>query len=556
MMWESLPKSVSAGQPIGSMTYYGIGGIAEYYAQPRSLMELLNCLEWAKQENLPIAIFGCGSNSLLADGQFKGLVITLSQMTNAYWETENLLFVEAGVSNTEIAEICLDAGRSGAAWMYRMPGQLGATIRMNARCYGGEISQIAEEILTIDIHGRLSVHRGQDVFYGYKKTLLMDQPEVVIAARLRLHETAERSTLLQIMQTCEADRHRKHHFEHPSCGSTFKNNYQVGRPSGQIFDECGLKGTRCGRSEVSQFHANFIWNLGGATARDMLTLAAHMRERAMSLRNADLELEVQPIGLFDDKLFAACAMNRLGPSIEENSARWVGLLWHPADALSQQHHSRFPRPLMRFPFQSYFRTPAAGRTEVHVELNQLLSLEEAEKNPAQPFLRWKTIRTDDPKNTAQWRDLFPLSPSVPADFVDELWFFSVSEIFIAHGDARKTEYFEFEMTPEGHWIAIAFDGPRVRKPGHQVPQKSLWPQLNVRQTISEFSMDLPYELLSPLIDNGQLRVQACLSLGNEGWYLAPHWSASGSAECWDTQHKPDVKPDFHQPQRFWRVALR
>jgi hypothetical protein len=70
-----------------------------------------------------------------------------------------------------------------------------------------------------------------------------------------------------------------------------------------------------------------------------------------------------------------------------------------------------------------------------------------------------------------------------------------------------------------------------------------------------FSAELPYSLVEPLIHNGGLRVQACLSLGGEGWYLAPHWAPSSSSECWDTQHKPDVKPDFHQPRRFWRIAL-
>jgi UDP-N-acetylmuramate dehydrogenase len=552
---ENTPPCVKYGQSVAAMTYYGIGGHAEFLAEPRSLAELLDCLQWAQGQKLPIAVFGSGSNSLLADGPFSGLVITLSKLTNAYWETSDTLFAEAGVSNTELAEICLDAGRAGAAWMYRMPGQLGATVRMNARCYGGEISQIAEHIFTIDMHGRLRIHNGKDVFYGYKKTLLMDEPEIVVAARLRLKETADRSALLNIMQTCEADRHRKHHFDFPSCGSTFKNNYTVGRPSGQVFDECGLKGARLGRSEVSQYHANFVWNLGGTTAKDMLGLAAYMRERALTLKNADLELEVQPMGLFDHKTFTDCALDRLGPSLKEDASHWVGLFWHPALESQVGKTAEFPRLLMQSPFQHYFRAPNAGQPEVQVRLLQLMSLEDASRNPDKPFLRWETSKSPVEMPTDGWSPIFPLKPSSSPDFLDNLWNFSVSELFIAHGNSASGEYLEFEMTPEGHWIAIAFDAPRKRKSEHTTPAKNLWPELPTALKNDRFSMNLPYKLLQSLIHNGALRVQACLSLGGEGWFLAPHWAPSGSEECWDTQHKPDVKPDFHQPRRFWRIAL-
>lgn len=546
------PTCIVNRQHIGTTTYYSIGGYAAYYARPRSLSELADCLKWARMKNLPIAVIGCGSNALLADQLFEGLVLTLADLTTAYWENESTLYAEAGVSNTEVAELCLDAGRAGAAWMYRMPGHLGATVRMNARCYGGEISQIATDIITMDVDGRLRIHSGKDVFYGYKKTLLMDTPEVVVAARLTLPTTATREELLSIMESCESDRHRKHHFEHPSCGSTFKNNYAVGRPSGQIFDECGLKGTRRGQAEVSQFHANFVWNLGQATANDMLSLAAHMREQALSLKNADLELEVQPIGLFSDHVVKSCALDRLGPMVEQNDSHWVGLLWHPKLSVTKNASQSSNRVLLESPFQGYFRTPGAGQPELFFRLVQTTSLEEASKNPSLPFLRWETHRRNTNKS---WTELFPIQPSQPVGFVDELWFSSVSELFIAHGEQSNTSYFEFECTPDGHWVAIAFDGPRKRSAQHATPSASLWPGLHFSTSDKFFSVSLTYEQLHPLIHDAQIRIQACLSLGGEGWFLAPHWSPSGSQECWDTQHPPDVKPDFHQPQRFWRVAL-
>ena len=111
------PACITAKQHVGSTTYYGIGGLAAFYARPQGLRDLAECLRWAKSNSLPIGIFGSGSNALMADGTFEGLIITLAELTTSYWETENTLYAEAGVTNTELAEICRDAGRAGAAWM-------------------------------------------------------------------------------------------------------------------------------------------------------------------------------------------------------------------------------------------------------------------------------------------------------------------------------------------------------------------------------------------------------------------------------------------------------
>jgi UDP-N-acetylmuramate dehydrogenase len=558
-MTAPLPHCVVSHQHVGSTTYYGIGGVAEYYSQPRSVAELQHAIRWAKAQELPIAVLGCGSNALVSDGHLNALVICLSELKVCFWENDSVLYAEAGVSNTEIAEVCLDAGRNGATWMYRMPGHLGATVRMNARCFGGEISQIAVDIFTIDTHGKLKIHSGTDVFHGYKKTSLMDSPEVVVAARLKLNATSERADLLSHMLHCENERLAKHHFDFPSCGSTFKNNYSVGKPSGQVFDACGLKGHKVGQSQVSQYHANFVWNLGGTTAASMLTLAAHMRECALTQQNADLELEVQPIGLFPNEHFTSCAMTRLGPSVPVDRQHWVGLLWHPTQQLAPnffeiQAKTSGSDELLLFeaPFLHYYRMPGRGRPELSVRLVQLRSLEEARKNPSLPFLRWETVLAHESDN---WESIFQLRPEQPAGFVDELWNFSVSELFFGSGDPNSTHYLEFECTPDGHWVALAFDAPRVRTALSLHPRSELWSDITLERQGDCLSVTFSYATVKSVIHNSLIKIQACLSLGNDGWYLAPHWSPSGSAECWDTQDKPDVKPDFHQPHRFWDIAL-
>lgn len=571
---------------LADRTYYGMGGYAQYLACPRSFTQVQEALSFAKAATLPVAVLGSGSNSVFADGCFEGVVISLENLRSWHWETLEECYLEAGVTNTEVAELCLAAGRAGAAWMYRMPGQLGATVRMNARCYGGEISQIVSTVITMDTNGRLKMYSASEVFRGYKDTLLMACPEIVLAVRLSLPTAASQTALLSAMLTCERDRHGKHHFDNPSCGSTFKNNYAVGKPSGRIFDELGLKGTRIGDASVSDHHANFVWNLGRAKSSDMLALAAHMRAEAKHRAQADLELEVQPIGPFSADLFERCGMNKLGPYTvaapgESNAPKnalknapkiesvpshnWVGLLWHPKGAVvadgtmpAARPRKQYPHKVFAAPFSHYHCTPGLGLTRVRVEIEQLAGLEEAKENPEAPFLQWLTLTDSHPE-----RDFSRAPPELPGSFVDGLWQFSVSELFIASPSLAPHRYLELEVTPQLHWVALRFDGPRLRAPTHANPNADLWPGLvRVAPSPHAFGMTLSYSTVAELLNNGCLLVQAAASLGKNRYYLAPHWkvaplgSAQEKEETWDRGIAPAAKPDFHQPHRFWTLDLR
>lgn len=533
-------------------TYYQMGGMARYFAVPSSFSEVAETIVFARDNKLPIAVLGTGSNSVFADGLFEGVVVTLSELRAWHWEQDDILYAEAGVTNTEIAELCLADGVAGASWMFRMPGQLGATVRMNARCYEGEISQIVKEVLTIDIDGHLHTREGDQLFRGYKDTLLMHEPEIVLAVRFQLPSKAAPTSLLTHMLQCEADRHSKHHFDNPSCGSTFKNNYQVGRPSGKVFDALGLKGEKRGQAEVSQFHANFVWNLGNATTRDMLELTAHMRSRALNEANANLELEVQPIGSFDKDLFRRCGMEKLGKHYKADSEQtWVGLLWHPSD---KQKSTQFPLTLFQLPFQEYFRTPYRGVRSIHTKLEQLCSVSDAEKNPDQAFLKWTCFVGDDSLAN------FHLSPSLPpGTFVDELWHSSVAEIFFSACDGNGP-YFEFEMTPKTHWVALKFEAPRKRYSGFEVADEKHWVS-GVKRFVetenSVFGMTFTFALLRHVIKDRMLSAQSMLSLGSAHYLLAPHWKKKNiEDETWDYRSvKPIASPNFHQPERFWTLRL-
>ena len=542
MVHDPLPipnsTSVFENVSLAGRGYYGIGGSTRYFAEPGSPAELADLLLWSIQQRLPLALMGSGSNILFSDDDFPGMVISLGGMQRLFWFSDDELFCEAGVENTRIAEELLLAGRGGGEWLYKLPGQIGATVRMNARCFGGEVSEITAAILTLSVDGCLRWQLPEEVFYGYKHTSLMEKPEIVVAVLLRFPQAKSVAEIRGLMHGHENERSEKHHFDFPSCGSTFKNNYSVGRSSGSIFEELGFKGLSEGGAMVSEHHANFIYNKGEATAEDVLRLAARMKHEAFEHTGAELDLEVQCIGLFDCNLLASCGVHFL-PDRLDSSKGWAGLLWNPQDEESKAIPEHiFPRVLMQGPLVGYSGLDREFPYGVFVCVEQLLSLQDAALAPETPFLRWTTRSHDSA--------LFALkTPSgVPAGcFADGLWHYSVSELFIASGDPGAG-YLEFEMTPEGHWVALRFDAPRKRAKGYEVLSAEPWiRQVRMVGNEGDFGMEFSYELLHSFIAGEIIALQCCASSGRGDFALFPLWQA------------PSSPADFHQPDHFFRIRL-
>ena len=592
---------------IGDLTYYQIGGVAPLYSQPNSLAELQETLLLCHKHRKAFAVTGTGSNSIFSDEEFPGLLISLQNLCSSYWLDENHLFVECGVTNTELAELALWNGYKDLAWMHRMPGLFGASIRMNARCYGGETSAVVEQVNTLTPEGLPRTYSSQEVFLGYKSTLFMKSPEIVVSAVVRLNQKSDPRDVLDIMESCESDRHKKHHFDFPSCGSTFKNNYEVGKSSGQIFDELGLKGQRRGACVVSPYHGNFVFHEGGGNASEMLGLAELMKGSALA-KGMDLQLEVQPMGAFAKDLAMTLDMPLLAPVYERKSrpnSILSGFLspeknsdWELVSTRGEKHRdlvtssqgpsknsqgssinsrgTSFPKLLAAGCPEDYFRREGRHLGGVELRLEQLRPLEQARQNPTLDFLRFEVVLSSQTR-----AKLFSIAPPELGVFQDNLWLCSVAEVFFAH---RKTgEYFEFEVTPDGSWIAIAFDGPRIRKPDHQVPQEGLWPGVRAfgvdsmpfeadpqpiredgvasksapQEKLLKFGLVFNYASLSSLLDKeGFLSAQTFVSLGNRQHFLFPHWYRNPKVETHVFGLSSDTFPlDFHQPSLFSNVWI-
>ena len=533
----SLPCRFESNVSLAARAYYAIGGSARFFARPESLTALSRLLIWNREHRLPLAVMGSGSNIIFSDEHFPGIVISLDGMQRMCWLSESELFCEAGVDNTLIAEELLKSAKSGGEWLYRLPGQIGSTVRMNARCFGGEVSALTSGVLTVSVDGLMRWQTPEEVFYGYKHTSLMQSPEIVVGVVLRVPTMNTTDEIGRKMREYESERIRKHHFDYPSCGSAFKNNYDAGRSSGRIFEELGFKGMTEGGAMVSEHHANFIYNTGGATAADVLRLAAKMKAAALEKAQVELELEVQCIGLFDRELLASCSVDSVADSRDPAKA-WAGLLWYPEEKDKELIAPRFPRLLLHGPLVGYSGLDMEFPAGIFVKIEQLQSLKGAAADPEAPFLRWTTIKSDSP--------LFALKPprsDTAGAFTDGLWQYGVSELFIGEGDSGS-RYLEFETTPDGDWVALRFDQPRKRAEGYLELSGEPWQKRVSRvNDAGRFGMEFSLELLKPFIAEGVLSMQCAASTGGGSYGLFPWWGS------------PSSPADFHQPDQFYLVTL-
>lgn len=273
--------------PLAKHSSFKIGGNADLAAFPRTKEELSSLLTLAKEEDVKTLVVGHASNMLFDDAGFRGLIIFTTAMKRVTWG-EEYVEADAGASITAIAGEAARRGLSGLEFAYGIPATVGGAVYMNAGAYGSEIACTLTESIYFDgknIRTRsLSEHD-----FSYRKSIYQKSGETVLSARFALKkENAEELRLL-----CEermAARKEKQPLEFPSAGSVFKR--PEGHFAGALIEQCGLKGHRIGGAEVSEKHAGFIINRGGATSADVLSLIEHIRNEVMKNFGVYLETEV------------------------------------------------------------------------------------------------------------------------------------------------------------------------------------------------------------------------------------------------------------------------
>lgn len=280
-------------EPMSRHTTFRIGGPARLMALPRDRKEAAAAVRAAAELGIRPFFLGNGSNLLVADGGYEGFIVKLTGLDQTRVVNRRLR-AESGISLARLAMAAWGRGLTGLEFAHGIPGTLGGGVAMNAGAYGGEMSQVLTAVTFLDEAGQVITLPAQECALTYRHSLFTDHPErLILEAEFELAQGVP--TLIKIrMDELAQKRRAKQPLDQPSAGSTFK------RPEGHfaaaLIEQCGLKGLSVGGAQVSEKHAGFVVNRGGATAEDVLRLMEQVRERVLRDTGVELEPEVKLLG--------------------------------------------------------------------------------------------------------------------------------------------------------------------------------------------------------------------------------------------------------------------
>lgn len=281
-------------EPMYRHTTFRVGGPVTLMALPRSVEELSTAVSLAKEAGIEPFFLGRGSNLLVADRGAEAFLIKLAGgLDRLELLGENSLYVGAGVTLAQAAVFALEHALTGLEFAHGIPGTLGGGVFMNAGAYDGELSQVISWADVLDETGRRFRLEGPDLELGYRTSVFSRKPWVVTGARLDL-TPGDPAAIRARMEDLSHRRRSKQPLEFPSAGSTFKR--PAGHFAGALIQEAGLKGVRIGGAQVSEKHAGFVVNTGGATSDDILSLIRLVRDTVLEKTGVLLEPEVRMLG--------------------------------------------------------------------------------------------------------------------------------------------------------------------------------------------------------------------------------------------------------------------
>jgi UDP-N-acetylmuramate dehydrogenase len=285
---EILPE-----EPLARHTTWRIGGPARYYCRARSEEGLSRVLAHADRRSLPLALLGMGSNILVADEGFPGVVVRLEgEFLEVAIEGERLT-AGGGAALGGVCAAAQRAGLSGLEAISGIPSSIGGAVRINAGAYGGEIFDVLESVRLVSRRGERRPAAASEIAHGYRWTALCDSAEIVAQATLRLRAAPRPE--IEAKTRAVAEKRRGALPGEPNAGSVFKN--PPDDFAGRLIEACGLKGVREGAAAISERHANVIVNRGGARAQDVLVLMRRMRDAVREKFGITLSPEVEMLGV-------------------------------------------------------------------------------------------------------------------------------------------------------------------------------------------------------------------------------------------------------------------
>lgn len=284
-------------EPMSRHTSIGVGGIAEVVVWPERSEELSRIIHFLWQFQIPFIPIGNGTNLIVKDGGYKGVVISMLSMSSISLAERGpeqvLLHAGAGATLSEIVLLSEKGALSGMEFCAGIPGSVGGAVRMNAGAYGNEIKDVVEKVELMIISGELLESGKDDLKFTYRN-LDISEGTVIVGASFLLARGVEEKIHSRINEIL-GKRRNKHPLEYRNAGSIFKNP-TGGIPAGRIIDESGLKGMQIGDAKISEKHGNFIVNLGKAKASDIIALIDVIKTKVKKERGIMLQTEVMIVG--------------------------------------------------------------------------------------------------------------------------------------------------------------------------------------------------------------------------------------------------------------------
>lgn len=282
-------------EPMKKHTTFRVGGNADYFIKPVSNEEVKKVIELCNEFEMPYYILGNGSNLLVGDKGYRGVIVHIYKEMNTIRTEGDCIRAQAGALLSKIGNEALAAELTGFEFASGIPGTLGGAVVMNAGAYGGEMKDILLDATVLTPEGEILVLSKDELEFGYRTSVIARKGYIVLEASIQLNK-GEKEAIKERMDDLKLQRTTKQPLEYPSAGSTFKR--PEGYFAGKLIADTGLRGFRIGGAQVSEKHCGFVINKENATAADIVELMRQVAERVQEKFGVELEPEVKRLGEF------------------------------------------------------------------------------------------------------------------------------------------------------------------------------------------------------------------------------------------------------------------
>lgn len=298
VLLDAFPEEeIRENEPMSKHTSFKIGGLADIYITPNTRQSLMKAIKLCRENNIEYYIMGNGSNLLVSDDGYRGAIIQIFRKLNDIRIDGENVYAEAGILLSALSNKVYNSGLKGFEFASGIPGTLGGAVYMNAGAYGGEMKNVIVEVEVMDEKGNITVLSNEALHLGYRQSICQKENYIVISATLKL-ERGDKEEIKAIIDDLTDRRKSKQPINMPSAGSTFKR--PAGYYAGKLIMDSGLMGHSIGGAQVSDKHAGFIINKGGASCSDVLELMEFVRETVYNKYGVTLDPEVKMLGFKRD----------------------------------------------------------------------------------------------------------------------------------------------------------------------------------------------------------------------------------------------------------------